>query len=86
MRPVRLSCDIHPWMAAWVYAFEHDQFAATDADGRFRIDRVPAGRHRVAVHQPGGGLQRDVGVEVRASEIARLDVRFTPTDVHLRSR
>jgi plastocyanin len=86
MRPVRLSCDIHPWMTAWVYAFEHDQFAATDANGRIRIDRVPAGRHRVAVRHPAGGLERDLSVEVRPGETALLDVRFTPADVHMPSR
>lgn len=24
-RPLRLSCDIHPWMAAWLYVFGHDR-------------------------------------------------------------
>lgn len=85
-RPLELSCDIHPWMAAWVYVFTHDRFAATDADGRFRIDNVATGRHRVAVRQPAGGLARDLAVEVRPDGTARLDVRFTPTDMGMPSR
>jgi plastocyanin len=85
-RPVRLSCDIHPWMAAWVYAFDHDSFAVTDVDGRFRIAGVPSGRHRVAVRQPAGRLERDLSVDLQPGGNAPLDVRFTATDVGLPTR
>ena len=81
-----LSCDIHPWMAAWVYVFEHDRFAVTNTDGTFRIDGVPAGRHRLSVRQPAGGLARDLTVDVRAAETAIVDVAFTPGDLAPRAR
>jgi plastocyanin len=76
-----LSCDIHPWMAAWVYVFEHDRFAVTAENGSFLIQNVPAGRHRVVVRQPAGRLARDLTLDVRAGETARLDVRFTASDI-----
>ena len=78
---LELSCDIHPWMAAWLYVFEHDQFAVTSEDGSFRIQDVPPGRHRVAVRQPSGRLARDLAVDVRPGESTRLDVEFTPVDI-----
>jgi hypothetical protein len=78
---VQLSCDIHPWMAAWIYAFEHDQFGVTTEEGRFRIENVPAGHHRVAVRQPAGGLARNLEIDVRPGEAAWLDVRFISADV-----
>jgi len=78
--PVVLSCDIHPWMIAWVYAFEREPFAVTDAQGRFRLENVAPGRHRLGVRQPAGRLARDVVVEVPADAIARVDVRFTAAD------
>lgn len=80
-RPVVLSCDIHPWMAAWVYAFDHDAFAVTAADGTYRIDNVPPGRYRVSVRQPAGRLARELAVDVRAGETTTLDVRFAAGDV-----
>jgi plastocyanin len=80
-RPVVLSCDIHPWMAAWVYAFDHDAFAVTDADGTYRIDGLPAGRHRVSVRQPAGRLARELSAEVLARRTTRLDVQFSAADV-----
>ena len=83
---LELSCDIHPWMAAWVYVFEHDQFAVTSENGSFRIRDVPPGRYRIAIRQPAGGLARDLTVDVRARETTRLDVRFTQADLGVSAR
>jgi hypothetical protein len=41
--PVQLSCDIHPWMRARVWVFDHPYFAVTKEDGRFEIKNVPTG-------------------------------------------
>jgi plastocyanin len=78
---LELSCDIHPWMAAWVYVFDHDHFAVTSEDGSLRIQDVPPGRYRIAVRQPSGRLARDLAVDVRAGETTRVDVRFTSSDI-----
>jgi hypothetical protein len=80
-QPIALSCDIHPWMAAWMYVFEHGQFGVTDASGAFRIQGVPAGRHRFAVRQPAGRLARNLSVDVTAGQVVKLDVRFTDADI-----
>src|SRR5262249_28821525 len=29
--PVKVECNIHPWMSAWVWVFNHPYFAVTDA-------------------------------------------------------
>jgi plastocyanin len=78
--PAVITCDIHPWMIAWIYAFAHPYFAVTDESGRFRISGVPLGRHQLAVRQPAGGLQRDVPVLVAAGEASRVTVRFAATE------
>jgi hypothetical protein len=80
-RPLELSCDLHPWMAAWLYVFDHDHFAVSDATGAFRLEGVPAGRHRIAVRQPGGRLARNLAVDVVAGQTARIDVVFTAADL-----
>jgi plastocyanin len=84
--PVQLSCDIHPWMAAWVYAFDHDRFAVSAADGSFQIRNVPPGRHRIAIRQPSGRLARDLTVDVRPGETIQLEVRFSPPDIGMTGR
>jgi plastocyanin len=51
-RPVRVGCDIHPWMRGWIYVFDHPHFSPTDERGRFRIEAVPAGRYKLMLRQP----------------------------------
>lgn len=41
--PVLIQDDIHTWMRAFVFVFDHPNFAITKSDGTFTIPRVPAG-------------------------------------------
>jgi hypothetical protein len=56
--PVYLQCDIHVWMTAYVFVFDHPYFAITKADGSFTIPRVPAGMEVqvMAWHESQGWL------------------------------
>ena len=44
---VRVFCDIHSHMSAYILVFSHRYFAVTDDQGRYRIDNVPAGAYTV---------------------------------------
>jgi len=46
---VRVFCDIHSHMSAFVLVFAHRYFAVTDDEGRYRIDGVPPGTYTVAL-------------------------------------
>jgi plastocyanin len=50
---VRVFCDIHSHMSAFILVFAHRFFAVTDDEGRYRIDDVPAGSWAVAVWYEG---------------------------------
>jgi plastocyanin len=54
---VRVFCDIHAHMNAFILVFSHPFFAVTDADGRYRIDDVPAGAYRVVAWHEGTALE-----------------------------
>ncbi|MFP5410111.1 MAG: methylamine utilization protein [Gammaproteobacteria bacterium] len=49
---VVLGCNIHDWMEAHVLVVESPWFGKTAANGRVRLDNVPAGRYRVSVWHP----------------------------------
>jgi plastocyanin len=52
---VRMKCDVHPWMFAYVGVVDHPYFAVTDKDGNFTIKNVPPGKYTVeAIHQKSG--------------------------------
>jgi plastocyanin len=46
---VRVFCDIHSHMSAFILVFGHRFFDVAGADGRFRIENVPPGTYSVAV-------------------------------------
>jgi plastocyanin len=46
---VRLLCNVHPEMEAWVIVLANPYFAKTGADGSYTIANVPAGKYTVKV-------------------------------------
>ncbi len=42
--PVKVGCNIHPWMGAWLVVRKDPYAAVTDADGKFTIKDLPAGK------------------------------------------
>ena len=42
---VRVFCEIHSHMSAFILVFPHRYFDVTDDEGRFRIDHVPPGTY-----------------------------------------
>lgn len=46
---VRVFCDIHSHMSAFILVFSHRYFAVTDAQGHYAITDVPPGTYTVSV-------------------------------------
>jgi len=59
---VRLSCNTHPWMRAWMVVTS-EAAAVSGADGRFTIDNVPPGTYELRVwHEALKGAPQKVTV------------------------
>ncbi|MFN0054739.1 MAG: carboxypeptidase regulatory-like domain-containing protein [Planctomycetales bacterium] len=81
-RPVRIGCDLHPWMGAHIYVFDHPRFAVTDAEGKYRLPQVPPGKYHLTIRQPDGGLRRDQEIEV-TDGMQTIDIEFDEKDLRL---
>lgn len=72
---VKLGCDVHRWMTAFVGVMAHPYFAVSDASGRFSIANVPPGTYTLkAWHEQFG--ERSLSVTVRAGTTADAGLSY----------
>ncbi len=45
--PMKVKCDIHPWMNAYVAVVAHPYFAVTGPDGSFTLANLPPGSYTI---------------------------------------
>jgi plastocyanin len=71
---VRVLCNVHPNMEAFIVVKNHPYFIAPDKNGNYRLDGVPVGKYRLQVWHPQLGTT-EAGVElVREGEV--VDINF----------
>jgi plastocyanin len=76
---VRLKCDVHTWMTAWLFVADTPYAAVTDAEGRFSFPGVPPGTYRLKTwHELFG--EKSQPVTVPASGAAKADVTLSLLD------
>ena len=64
---IKVQCDAHSWMQGWVVVQAHRYYAVTDEGGAFKLDNVPAGKHKVEVwHETLGKMTQEVEVKAGA--------------------
>ncbi len=60
---LRVTCDVHRWMTAFVGVVNHPYFATSGVGGTFTIANVPAGTHTIqAWHELFGVVTQTVRV------------------------
>jgi plastocyanin len=75
---VRMKCDVHPWMAAYIGVLSHPFFAVSGADGSFTIANVPPGSYTIEAWHEKMGAQT-ASVTVADGAAATADFTFKPT-------
>jgi plastocyanin len=65
----RVGCDIHPAMAASVFASSSPFTAVADADGRFAFEDVPVGAWTITAFTGGKRLHKDVEIGSGATTV-----------------
>jgi len=60
---VRIGCDLHSWMRAWIVVMEHPFHAVTGGDGDFALPNLPPGKYTLSAWQETlGTVTKDVTV------------------------
>ena len=71
---IRVKCNIHNWMHAWIGVVDNPYFAVTGSDGTFELKNVPPGEYTIEA------WQEELGVVVQRVKVApsgRAEVAFT---------
>ncbi len=48
---IKIKCDVHSWMKAYISVFDHPYFAVTDDSGYYQINNIPPGDYEVIAWQ-----------------------------------
>jgi plastocyanin len=74
---LRVNCDVHPWMRAWVNVLPTTAFAVTDDSGTYTIEGVPPGKHKIHLWHERLG-EKEEEIQVVAGQTSTFDVPLTP--------
>lgn len=74
---VRMKCDVHPWMAAYIGVLPHPFFAVSGENGAFTIANVPPGTYTIEAWHEKMGTQT-ASVTVADGAAATADFTFKP--------
>jgi hypothetical protein len=70
---IKVKCDAHEWMHAWILELDHPYYATTGADGHFTIKDVPPGSYTLAVwHELAG--EKSAPVVVAAGQTVKSKI------------
>ena len=72
---IKVQCDAHSWMSAWIVVQEHPFYAVTDASGQFTLTDVPAGTYTIESWHEKLGAQTAT-VTVPATGTVTADFTF----------
>ena len=65
---LKVKCDVHPWMTAFIVVSDHPYFTVTDENGKFKIPNIPSGDYTIeAWHSEYGLKTATVKVEANKS-------------------
>jgi len=73
---IRLKCDVHPWMTAYVAVLENPFFGTTREDGSYEISKIPPGAYALtAWHERYGTVQQQITVAASGATITNFEYK-----------
>jgi len=80
---VRMKCDVHPWMFAYMGVVDHPFFAVSDKEGNFKIAGVPDGKYTIVAyhlktHGANAGVTQMIDVKGSAKQDFTVEIPVAP--------
>jgi hypothetical protein len=74
---VKIQCEVHPWMSAYIIVTDHPYVAVTDLYGEYELSEVPPGSYQLKIWHESLGVQ-EKRIEIKAGGAQVVDFSFTP--------
>ena len=71
---VRILCNVHPAMEAFIVVKDHPYYAITEKRGNYEIENIPLGKYTVEVWHPEFGAKKLPFELVREGQVLVLDI------------
>ena len=71
---VRIKCNIHSWMHAWIGVLDNPYYAVTGPDGKFDLSNLPPGNYTIEAWQESLGTQDQ---QVTVAPQGKNEIQFT---------
>ncbi len=79
--PIKVGCDIHPWMNAYHLPIDHPFAVVSGEDGKFELKDLPSGKHEFKVwHEAAGVLEKGLIVTIKPGD-NELTIKVTPSQL-----
>jgi len=78
---IRVSCDVHPWMTAWLHALPHPFYAVTGPEGTFEIRGIPPGQYELSTWHEFDRFQPErkaIPIDLTAEQPVSLTITYRP--------
>lgn len=72
---IPFMCNVHPWMRAFVFVFDHPYFSVTGGDGKFELKNLPPGTYTIEAWQEKLGTRGET-VTLAPRESKQVTFRF----------
>jgi hypothetical protein len=72
---VKIRCEVHPWMAAYIMVTEHPYHAVSDIYGEYELSDVPPGVYQLKVWHESLGTQ-EKRIEIKQAGTQKVDFTF----------
>ena len=75
---VKIRCEVHPWMAAYIVVTDHPYYSISDIYGEYELSEVPPGVYQLKVWHESLGTQ-EKRIEVKSGATQQIDFTLTPS-------
>lgn len=82
---IKMTCDVHKWMSAWIIVQNNPYYVLTGETGKFRIKDVPPGTYTLRAWQESLGRVAQE-ITVKAGEETKADFEMTKKEKRKRRK